>query len=425
MEGTLVFVHGTGVRSGYQGTMDRLNEHTAGRSTWNAVKIVACPWGNEVGIKPDRDRVLAAIPGESRSAQVPDISTMPPGELSVAVWSLLLDDPLFELRLAAVKFGSPNSPAVDTPPQEGPTVDDMLRQLRQQVPDLTGTGVTDEEFRDAVDEVQSSVDGPGALTLNPAALSTTDTQYLAGMVARAVVATILAKHKFDEIGTAPIVAVNAMERDNLVTRVASILVPAITPAIFWPTDEELLRFALARLTEFVRGRREAIAKSGMVLSVGDIFHYLRRGDEISDYMRRDDRVSMSDYVARCLQKATPPVVAVGHSLGGIILVDILSRKDHPRVDRLVTIGSQAPALFVLDALEQLRPGSSGIRPFTPWLNIYDLNDLLSFCAKRPFGDSNEIEDVEIASGVPFPLAHGAYFERPELYDEIEARWPKA
>ena len=83
---------------------------------------------------------------------------------------------------------------------------------------------------------------------------------------------------------------------------------------------------------------------------------------------------MAAYVRDCLNAAAPPVIAVGHSLGGIILVDVLSASNPPPVALLVTVGSQSPILFAYDALGRPRGGpaprlpySAANPPFTPWL----------------------------------------------------------
>ena len=41
-------------------------------------------------------------------------------------------------------------------------------------------------------------------------------------------------------------------------------------------------------------------------------------------------------------------------------------------------------------------------PFTPWLNIYNEADLLSFCAERVFPGTGGIRDVAVDAGVRFP-----------------------
>ena len=112
-------------------------------------------------------------------------------------------------------------------------------------------------------------------------------------------------------------------------------------------------------------------------ALADILYYQRRGRDIRDY------------VARSLLDRERPLTVVGHSLGGVVLVDLLSSGSAPPVDRLVTVGSQAPLFYAIDALEHLRPGA-GPEPFTPWLNIYNEADLLSFCAERVFPGTERI-----------------------------------
>ena len=105
-------------------------------------------------------------------------------------------------------------------------------------------------------------------------------------------------------------------------------------------------------------------------ALGDILFYQRRGEEFLDFLSEES------------PGLAPPVVAVGHSLGGIVLVDLLSRPGAPPVDLLVTAGSQSPMLYAIDALDSIRWGKAQPRPFTPWLNIYNRQDFLSFRAAR-------------------------------------------
>jgi|SRR5271166_1072719 len=106
-----------------------------------------------------------------------------------------------------------------------------------------------------------------------------------------------------------------------------------------------------------------------------------------------------------------------------MLVDLLSRPDAPKINRLVTVGSQSPLFFAIDALESLRR-RAGERPFTPWLNIFDRNDFLSFCAERTFPNVKGIADNEVVSGVPFPESHSAYWHLNDVYSMIAAFWPR-
>ena len=91
------------------------------------------------------------------------------------------------------------------------------------------------------------------------------------------------------------------------------------------------------------------------------------------------------------------------------------------IAQLVTVGSQAPAVYLIDALHILEAGPDGrptTPPHTPWLNIYNREDLLSFCAKRVFSGYDGITDVAVDAGVPFPASHSAYFSVDSTFEAI-------
>jgi pimeloyl-ACP methyl ester carboxylesterase len=154
--------------------------------------------------------------------------------------------------------------------------------------------------------------------------------------------------------------------------------------------------------------------------IGDTLLYQRRGDDILAAIEKKI-VELSADSAK--------LVVLGHSLGGIMLVDLLSRQrpaGRLKVSKLITVGSQSPMLLKFDALGSMRRKGpfSPEAPFTPWLNVFDRNDFLSFCGSRAFpGIAAGIDDFEVASGVPFPDAHSAYFSLDTLYTKIAATWP--
>lgn len=109
-------------------------------------------------------------------------------------------------------------------------------------------------------------------------------------------------------------------------------------------------------------------------------------------------------------------MALGNSMGGIILVDLLAEDGAPRPDLLVTVGTQAALLATFDGL---RSGGSGRPPFQPWLNVYDRRDLLGFVAARVWPAETGIVDREVDLGVGFPDAHGAtYLADAQVYRHI-------
>jgi hypothetical protein len=67
--------------------------------------------------------------------------------------------------------------------------------------------------------------------------------------------------------------------------------------------------------------------------------------------------------------------------------------------------------------------SGNLRPFTPWLNIYNRSDFLSFCAERVFPGIDGIQDSGVDPGVPFPEAHSAYWYHDPVYELIKSAWP--
>lgn len=171
--------------------------------------------------------------------------------------------------------------------------------------------------------------------------------------------------------------------------------------------ETLQDLLLGALTDAaVRNRIRLTEAAGDFFS--KIAFYLRQGEAA--------RTLIGQALAGVDQDA--PVLVLGHSLGSVAAVDLLSSPDFTgsRVDLLVTAGSPAPWFYLLDALAYLGPGRGGNAPALPWLNFWDEQDLLSFCAERVFaGRRAEVSDVEVASGKPFPESHLAYFSNPRMY----------
>src|SRR5215213_6036774 len=98
MRGTLVFVHGTGVREeGWVTTFGRVQDYARSNGI-DGVKFVGCPWGLELGVPVEH--IEATLPPEVVTREALGIVQPSGPELEAATWSLLLEDPLFELRLA-------------------------------------------------------------------------------------------------------------------------------------------------------------------------------------------------------------------------------------------------------------------------------------------------------------------------------------
>jgi hypothetical protein len=414
MQGSLVFVHGTGVRQeGWVPFWGRVQDY-ARIAGITGVQFVGCDWWRTMGVPVDL--IPETLPPEpvTRSIAGPALSS---GQLAAAAWALLLDDPLFELRLAASGGAAPAGGAVVGGLRQDQEAVRLLTQLAGGAGalDLTGMGIAAGEIAAAATAVGAAPELAGAALARGAG----DLSLLAA-VSRAVVARALAPHREDAPGSGPPALLDGGRRDRLVQAVRNELAKGTTRNIF--TDwikEKATGFILQKGTRLAADRRSGIMGASTP-GVGDVLYYQRRGGEILRFL------------AGKLAGLPRPVVAVGHSLGGIMLVDLLSRPEAPPVDLLVTAGSQAPFLYALDALEGVRRGQAAPAPFTPWLNFYNRQDFLSFCAARVFPNvanvanvSNipGIRDVEVDPGVPFPESHSAYWYHDKVYAAIRDAWP--
>jgi len=154
----------------------------------------------------------------------------------------------------------------------------------------------------------------------------------------------------------------------------------------------------------------------------DVLVYVRHSDEILE--------AVIPQIEK-LESRDPPRVLIGLSLGGIILVDALSKLRARRavdIDLLVTVGSQSSLLYACDALKVIRKADEQPAIFTPWLNVWARSDFLSYPIRPTFGTflpyqptrtrDSYLEDVEIKTPDVFPAVHSAYFKQPLTYTAI-------
>jgi hypothetical protein len=403
MEGTLVFVHGTGVRqAGYTATLAAIQEGL--RDLLPGVRVTGIDWGVRCGVS--QEDIDAALPPQILARDASGARPVTEADQVAARWALLIDDPLFELRLSGQL--APPSPGFSFGSLPEDAVRVRLDKVLQEPPDVAGSGITPAELTDAIRWVR---DTPELLAAARGSTGPDDAD-LAGAIASAVVARLLAGHRYDEPGTSPAIALDGAARDALVERLQSAIVQGEARGrIKDLLTGKVVTFVERRAAAAVADRRAGLMGASFP-GIGDILLYQRRGEAIREL------------VAEALGRAAPPVVAVGHSLGGIILVDLLSGPQPPDVSTLVTAGSQSPLFYLMDALTHLRRGAAAPAPFTPWLNIYNRQDFLSFCAERVFPGIQGITDTAVDPGVPFPASHSAYWCHGPVYDLIAAAWPQ-
>lgn len=401
MAGTLFFVHGTGVRDqGYKASLDLISAGIK-RNAVNVDEVRGISWGAKFGVKLDRlADVLPVVPTKA-------VAFMPSAdEVTAAVWAQLIDDPMFELRIAAIRPAT--APATPGLPQQefpGDKVAGNLKALRLTESDLEGTGITALEVKRASEQLAAAPE----LAAAAKSFGDPNDRDFNQAVARSLVASLINQHHYDAPGTTPALAFDITVRDRLVSIIGTKLTPVPTKAFIadW-LKHKAEEIAKARATSFLRERRTG-ATGASLPGIGDILFYQRRGTQILDR------------IAAEISACPPPVLALGHSLGGIMLVDLLSRAAPPKVKLLVTVGSQSPLFYIINSLERLQP-SEPAKPFVPWLNIYDPNDFLSFRAETVFPGRPDVRDELVNSKVPFPDSHSAYWNQDDVFRLIKTAW---
>jgi len=387
-----MFIHGTGVReAAYATVLCRIREELSRLRP--AVRVVPCFWGGEHGSVLNASG--ASIPSDYTGRAIEAGYGMA-SEIEndrVALWGLLEKDPLFELRLLATAMpDSVERPPWSEPP--GQLLADQVGVLAQNetLARLLRETSSQEAFEAAVLTVLDSAAGMALLVHEPMLGSETRLA-----LARALVATVLVSRDAE---LAMPLLLDGVHRDKLVAQIVAQLggsdrgVGAIVSRVG-------LKLAL-RLgaTRPIERRRAAIIEAVSPLA-GDVMLYLARGQGIRDF------------IAREIAAAEGPVVCLAHSLGGVAAVDLFVSRHLPSIRLLITVASQAPYLYEINALPTLEFGQA-LPPSVPqWINIYDRRDLLGYAGEGVF--PGRVEDRVVDNRVPFPRSHSAYFGNDDFY----------
>ncbi|MCJ2877530.1 hypothetical protein JUM41_25130 [Rhizobium pusense] len=185
-----------------------------------------------------------------------------------------------------------------------------------------------------------------------------------------------------------------------------------------------------------RAGREKITPS-LAIFIGDVFRYLREAgprQQIRECVSNDIIAAAKD------QKPNERLILIGHSMGGIILYDLLSDPDAVadmsnaigrdlKVDLFLSVGSQI-ALFEEMKLYKVSSSdysAAGKRVPLPavvqaWWNAFDKMDVLSFVTEPVFDGSRDFS-VDTVAGVRD--AHGAYFLSAMFYTRLNVRLKEA
>jgi hypothetical protein len=389
---TVIFVHGTGIREGeYNQTFELIEQKIHAQRP--DVKVAPCLWG-ELGAKFNAHG--ASIPLEDATLAL----SQKEEDADIILWRQLYSDPLYELRLLSLKPIESGNPFGEEPGDILQSRVATFTPVSQLQAKLQEAGITEvfEQAREIV--IRSEPYQRALLTVCESDLS----EYY-GAIARAIVAQAMflseQQQKFPPILT------DAQLRDKVVELLTLALTEAELGLGRWLL-KPLVELALPMGTNYIKGNRFELTDKISPMP-GDILLYQARGEKIRAFIQQQ------------IEQAEPPVVLIAHSLGGIACVDLLVQQQLSQVELLVTVGSQAPFLYEINALYSLEYGQLLPEHFPQWLNIYDLRDFLSYVGKKIFPD--RVQDVVVDSRQPFPRSHGAYWTNAKTWEAIIPRLP--
>jgi hypothetical protein len=393
----VIFVHGTGGRQkDYAVTFEKIEKALSERRP-NA-KLISCLWGDSIGAKLNADGASIPTYDEAQGGK-----KLTPEEENICLWESLYKDPFYEIRLLSLRsLQSQNiSPGGLTPSQklknrvaDVPKDSELQKKL-----DALRIGKYFLPACEAIAGSESEVFG----RLLSTAPTNLDGDYAA--IARAIVAMSGLMYEEQEWSLNPLI--DEELRNKSVNAIFEVLSKSETSrglVTDWITGQ---LFSLG--TNAVKRKRGAIS-DGAYPFAGDIMVYQAKGKKIRDYIRSQ------------IELVETPVVLLAHSLGGIACVDLLIEEDlRDQVKCLITVGSQAPFLYEIDALPSLDFGVPLPEHFPQWLNIYDLRDFLSYVGEGVF--PGKLRDVVVDNKQPFPESHSAYWANQETWNAIEKVLP--
>jgi hypothetical protein len=385
--GNIVFVHGTGVR---QPSYDITCEAVAAnlRRFLPNYDLQRCYWGEEEGSRLRSGGV--SIPTYDSTRGTAEVEA---ADLAIARWNMLYEDPTSELNGLLSPTAATNAfvPGSQTLLE---SIVELLQTENQNVRDLVCQTGLERVWQQAKMDLVESINQMIKVT----------TQELDSEVRAAFARSLVARALTMAFGVPGERAdwPTGRERDALVEALCELWGGSDRSVTSW-TSERLKRMALKIGTSRVARKRGAISDAAYP-AAGDVLLYQARGQGIRNFI--EDTIN----------KTRKPLLLLAHSLGGIACFDLLVEKQIEGITMLITVGSQAPLLYELDALHSLRHGSNLPDWFPRWINIYDPHDFLSYIGNSVF--KSRVTDIAVDNGQPFPESHSAYWHNPSVWEAI-------
>lgn len=406
----VVFVHGTGVREdSYRKSYNRVARGL--KRLRPDLRLVPCYWGDAYGAHLAFDGACFPEQDQDRALPVADVDD------PLALWALLERDPVAELELLTDSAGEDDTGGF-APGRTNPW-DALAGRLRT----LTGAALAEggptagdsarvlaAELAPYVTEAAEEIAAEVSMRLS----GTVSGHDSAAVAARAVIALATRLAEAAQEAEEPL-PVDGADRDTLVALLTDWLGGTdrgVKEAGRWVGARLLSDPLLWTASPAIQAGRRRMTR-GIIPEGGDILRYQGRGAGL--------RARIAEVVALTREQDDGPVVLLAHSLGGIASFDLLAMESSHGVDLLITVGSQAPFLYEIDALAGLRRGDQLPAAFPRWLNVYDRRDLLGFVAERIF--PGRVADARVDLRQPFPRAHTGYFAHDSFYERIGVELP--
>ena len=167
----------------------------------------------------------------------------------------------------------------------------------------------------------------------------------------------------------------------------------------------------------------AIFHQECALLIGDAFAYFStRGDESTPSPIARRVIEAIEEAAAKRDEKGGKLVVVGHSMGGVILCDILTcYGKHIPIDVVITVGSQFPLFADLRMFPGVNPDEKPVpKPenIGEWINIFDPHDFLGYPASHLF---DGVTDYHLPTYALGGAAHRNYFNRRSFYYQLARR----
>lgn len=162
--------------------------------------------------------------------------------------------------------------------------------------------------------------------------------------------------------------------------------------------------------------------------LGDVFIYLKQ-DERREQIREVISLSLVEAAKKTVGKQK--LIVIGHSMGAIILYDILSdpqmvsqmndRIGHElKIDLFLSVGTQ---IGLFEEMDLFGHSIKGVSPGKPscvvhWWHVYNVMDVLSFGVN---GVIDNVKQFSVNTKANIVDAHGAYFNSPVFHKRLRKR----